>query len=73
MNVAVGGTNGFFPDSAQNAGYPKPWGNTSPTASKDFWLAKNSWYPTWKPQMNNGENAAMQIKYIQVSKLKADP
>lgn len=30
LNLAVGGTNGFFPDGASNPG-GKPWSNQSPT------------------------------------------
>ncbi|XP_072050498.1 beta-1,3-glucan-binding protein-like [Amphiura filiformis] len=61
MNVAVGGTGGFFSDGLVNKPYPKPWKDTSGTAPKDFYLAKDDWYPTW-----NGEDAALQIKYIRV-------
>lgn len=43
LNVAVGGTNGFFPEGQGN----KPWSNESPSAMLDFWNAKASWYPTW--------------------------
>ena len=43
INLAVGGTNGYFPDSWVNGNGEKPWNNASPTAMKDFWLAKNSW------------------------------
>lgn len=43
LNVAVGGTNGFFPDGVGN----KPWGDRSPTAPKEFWDANSAWYPTW--------------------------
>jgi len=64
LNVAVGGT-GYFSDNAVNEG-GKPWSNTSPQASLDFWNAKNQWYPTWTPEENNGENAAMQVDYIKV-------
>lgn len=71
MNVAVGGTNGYFDDSWTNAGYPKPWSNTSPTAPREFWLAKNNWYPTWNPTANNGEDAAMKVDYVRVWKLSA--
>ena len=67
MNVAVGGTNGFFPDSWTNSPHPKPWNNTSPTAYKDFALAKDDWYNTW-----NGEESAMAVNYIKVWKLKPD-
>ena len=48
LNVAVGGTNGWFEDNVNG----KPWLNGSPNAKKDFWQAKDQWYPTWKsPQM----------------------
>jgi beta-glucanase (GH16 family) len=67
LNVAVGGTNGFFPDTGNNGANPKPWSNTSPTAFKDFYAAKNQWFPTW-----NGEDAAMQVQYIKVWKLQDD-
>ncbi|XP_071483948.1 beta-1,3-glucan-binding protein-like [Diadema antillarum] len=63
LNVAVGGVN-YFADGLQ--GTAKPWLNTSPTASKDFYLAKDAWYPTWNPDTNNGEDAAMQVNYIKV-------
>lgn len=32
MNLAVGGTNGFFPDGVNNPD-PKPWWNGSPNVS----------------------------------------
>jgi beta-glucanase (GH16 family) len=44
LNVAVGGTNGWFQDGVGG----KPWVDTSPTAKKDFWSAKDQWYPTWE-------------------------
>lgn len=66
LNVAVGGTNGYFPDGWTNGNGPKPWTNNSPTAFKDFWDARGNWYPTWQPEVNNGENAAMQVKTIRV-------
>jgi len=43
LNVAVGGTNGWFEDGMAN----KPWVNTSPSAKLDFWNARDQWYPTW--------------------------
>jgi len=60
LNVAVGGVNGYFPDGAQNPG-GKPWSNTSPQASTDFWNGRNQWLPTW-----NGEDAAMQVDYVKI-------
>src|SRR3569833_142974 len=48
LNVAVGGTNGWFEDSKSG----KPWLDGSPSAKLDFWNARNSWQPTWvQPQM----------------------
>lgn len=43
LNVAVGGTNGYFPDGKGN----KPWGDASDTAPLEFWQAQHLWYPTW--------------------------
>ncbi|TQS38374.1 hypothetical protein Golomagni_01120 [Golovinomyces magnicellulatus] len=43
INVAVGGINGWFKDGVGG----KPWVDHSPTASKDFWDARDQWYPTW--------------------------
>lgn len=43
LNVAVGGTNGWFQDGASG----KPWVDSSATAKHDFWNAQNQWYPTW--------------------------
>ncbi|KDR21211.1 beta-1,3-glucan-binding protein-like [Zootermopsis nevadensis] len=60
LNVAVGGVNDFFPDGAQNPG-GKPWLNTSPQASTDFWNGRNQWLPTW-----NSDNTALQVDYIKV-------
>jgi len=57
FNVAVGGTNTYFPDGVGN----KPWSNNSPSAALDFWNARASWFPTWE-----GENAALQIDWIRV-------
>lgn len=73
LNVAVGGTNGYFPDTWTNAGYPKPWTNPSGTAFLEFWNARNNWYPTWNPAASEGEDAAMQIDYIRVWKDQPDP
>jgi len=36
LNVAIGGTSGFFPDEwTYNS--PKPWENTSEHEDDDFW------------------------------------
>jgi beta-glucanase (GH16 family) len=48
INLAVGGTNGWFEDSQSG----KPWMDGSANAKKDFWQARDSWMPTWKqPQL----------------------
>jgi beta-glucanase (GH16 family) len=58
FNLAVGGTNGYFPD-----GYGKPWANADGqfTGSTKFWKARDKWYPTWK-----GEAAALAIDWIRI-------
>ncbi|XP_037087444.1 beta-1,3-glucan-binding protein-like [Pollicipes pollicipes] len=61
LNVAVGGTNSFFPDAAVNGAGAKPWSNTSPTAPKDFWEGNGQWLPTWQ-----GDDVAMQVDYVRV-------
>jgi hypothetical protein len=50
MNVAVGGTNEYFPDGEGG----KPWTNNDPHSVNAFYNAKEAWFRTWK-----GENAAM--------------
>lgn len=48
INLAVGGTNGWFEDDRSL----KPWSNGSPNAKKDFWSSRDDWLPTWKqPQL----------------------
>jgi len=74
VNVAVGGTNGFFPDTWTNRPYPKPWLNTSGNAFRDFWNARGNWLPTWNQGgPNNGEDAALVVNYIRVWKDRPDP
>ncbi|KAF2810496.1 glucan endo-1,3-beta-D-glucosidase [Mytilinidion resinicola] len=56
LNVAVGGTNGWFKDGAVG----KPWVDASPTSKKDFWNARNQWYPTWE------KTGQMKIKSVKM-------
>lgn len=44
INVAVGGTNGWFKDGVSG----KPWVDSSQSAKRDFWNARKQWLPTWK-------------------------
>ena len=46
INLAVGGTTGYFPD-----GYGKPWTNADQHAVNAFYDAKNQWLPTWSQPM----------------------
>lgn len=43
MNVAVGGTSGYFPDGVGG----KTWTNKSPTATTDFWNSRGAWMPSY--------------------------
>lgn len=56
MNVAVGGTNGWFKDGASG----KPWVNGDPAAKAAFWKARDQWYPTWQ------EKGHMAVKSVKV-------
>lgn len=55
INLGVGGTNGWFEDRQGG----KPWFDDSPAAKRDFWSARDKWYPTW-------EQPALQIKKVQI-------
>jgi hypothetical protein len=54
INLAVGGTNGWFPDNAGN----KPWLDNSPTAMLAFAQAQDTWYPTWG---SDGESSSFVV------------
>ncbi|XP_066282938.1 beta-1,3-glucan-binding protein-like [Branchiostoma lanceolatum] len=72
LNVATGGTNGFFMDDYVNMPHPKPWSNSESRsqAMSSFWRARDQWLPTWSPGTNNGEDAAMQVKSVKVWKFR---
>lgn len=45
LNVAVGGTNGWFPDNEDD----KPWVNSqTTTAMGSFWSSVSTWYSSWE-------------------------
>ncbi|KAK9430856.1 concanavalin A-like lectin/glucanase domain-containing protein [Lipomyces doorenjongii] len=51
LNVAVGGTNGWFPDNQGN----KPWNNDDrQTAMCSFWNAREKWQQTWGNEGSRG-------------------
>jgi len=56
MNVAVGGTNSYFPD-----GDGKPWVDTDPHAVNSFWNNQAQWYPTWQQNASS-----LQVDYVRV-------
>jgi hypothetical protein len=58
INVAVGASNGFFPDGVSN----KPWIDGSLTSMRDFWKANTTWLPTW----GSGEDRGMTVKSVKM-------
>lgn len=63
LNIAVGGTNGYFPDQGNRS--PKPWKNASPQALTDFWNGRDQWLPGWNLN-SNLSNAALVVDSIRV-------
>jgi hypothetical protein len=57
LNLAVGGTGGYFKDGTPG----KIWTNTDANAVNAFYNNKGVWYPTWV-----GENAALQVDWVKV-------
>lgn len=64
MNVAVGGTNGFFPDAVD-----KPWSNQGATPAYDFWQNRAEWLPTWP---TDPKERGMAIEYVKMWRI-AEP
>ncbi|KPM42899.1 hypothetical protein AK830_g3612 [Neonectria ditissima] len=56
LNVAVGGTNGWFLDELGN----KPWINDATNAQWTFWNAADQWLPTW----GEGDTRGMTVKSV---------
>jgi hypothetical protein len=57
INLAVGGTAGYFRDGVGG----KPWTDKSNNAVNDFYSAKSSWYPTWQ-----NDDVSLQIDSVKV-------
>ncbi|KAF7327341.1 Glucan 1,3-beta-glucosidase [Mycena kentingensis (nom. inval.)] len=66
MNVAVGGTNGWFPDGQGD----KPWVNHAGNPMSDFINNKAQWLPTWP---ENVEERGMAVDYVRMWKHCGDP
>ncbi|XP_060553343.1 beta-1,3-glucan-binding protein-like [Ruditapes philippinarum] len=60
LNVAIAGTNGFFPDGWTYNSH-KPWRNDSPDVKGSFWHGRNSWLGSW-----HGDDVAMEIDYVEM-------
>ena len=60
MNVAVGGTNSYFPDGKCN----KPYSNNDPKAVNTFWNNKGAWYPSWGKYEDH--ESALRVDWIKV-------
>ncbi|KAF8234508.1 concanavalin A-like lectin/glucanase [Tricholoma matsutake] len=59
INLAVGGTSGWFPDNKGN----KPWYDGSLTAMRDFARAQDKWYPTWP---SNADDRAFRLQSVKM-------
>ncbi|KAJ9473817.1 Glycoside hydrolase [Pseudozyma hubeiensis] len=60
LNVAVGGTNGYFQDGL---GDDKPWSNDAQNAAGQFWQSKDRWLPSWP---KNPKQRGMEIEYVKM-------
>lgn len=63
LNVAVGGTIGYFEDGIAN----KPWKDSSSRPAEEFFDNKGQWFPTWKKG-----DSAMQVDYVKIWDLSAN-
>lgn len=61
INLAVGGTNGYFKDGVGG----KPWVDMSPTAKKEFWDARSRWLPSWGKDLENTQMIVKSVKMWQ--------
>ncbi|XP_055607290.1 beta-1,3-glucan-binding protein-like [Uranotaenia lowii] len=68
INLAIGGTQGYFPDEKYSNPKPKPWRNWTPVgeAMKAFWDKRDDWLPSWNIDENDGKDASFQIDYVKV-------
>ncbi|KAJ7740917.1 glycoside hydrolase family 16 protein [Mycena maculata] len=61
IDLAVGGTSGWFPDEVGN----KPWFDGSLTAMYDFWTKQSTWYATWP---TNEDDRSFRISSVKMWK-----
>ncbi|KZT71227.1 glycoside hydrolase family 16 protein [Daedalea quercina L-15889] len=62
IDLAVGGTSGWFPDSVGD----KPWYDGSDSAMREFAEAQETWYATWP---SSTDDRSFRIKSVKMSKL----
>jgi len=62
INLAVGGTGGYFPDGVGN----KPWTDASANAVNDFYAAQPQWYATWPQTGGAGAGSPFIVDYVRV-------
>jgi len=60
MNVAVGGTNDYWPEGQCG----KPWSNTDQHSVNAFWNSKGQWMPTWNYPATH--DSAMKVDYVKI-------
>lgn len=60
LNVAVGGTNGYFQDGLQDG---KPWTNSNQNARAEFWANRAKWLPSWPADPSK---RGMVIDYVKI-------
>lgn len=61
INLAVGGTNSWFPDGQGG----KPWVDSASDAPLQFWNGQDQWLPTWEKG-----GATMKIKSVRMYQLE---
>ncbi|KAF9473865.1 ectomycorrhiza-upregulated GH16 glucan endo-1,3-beta-glucosidase precursor [Pholiota conissans] len=61
LNVAVGSTNGWFPEGQGD----KPWLDRAQSPPRDFAQSIAQWYPTWP---TNAEDRALVVDYVKMWK-----
>ena len=59
LNVAIGGTNGYWKDGVGQ----KPWGDASLSGPKEFWDAKGLWQTTW----GEGDTRGLTVKSVKLA------
>lgn len=61
MNVAVGGTSGWFQESPS-----KPWHNEAQFPIRDFWNGRNQWLGGWNLGVNTHLDASLRVDHVRI-------